>query len=95
MRLRPTANFYFHPWEIDPGQPRASASARSRFRHYVNLSRMKTKVDMLATEFSWATMQQVYADCFSPAANLPKWTPAAPERTKHRDGGLASSETAG
>ena len=89
------ANFYFHPWEIDPGQPRASASARSRFRHYVNLSRMKTKVDMLATEFSWNTMQQVYADCFSPAANLPLWTPAAPERTKHRDGGLASSETAG
>ena len=56
---------------------------------------MKTKVDMLATEFSWNTMQQVYADCFSPAANLPLWTPAAPERTKHRDGGLASSETAG
>ncbi|MDA8387528.1 MAG: DUF3473 domain-containing protein [Nitrospiraceae bacterium] len=28
---------YFHPWEIDPGQPRLKGGLKSRFRHYVNL----------------------------------------------------------
>ncbi len=33
--------FYFHPWEIDPDQPRiANAGWKSRLRHYTNLSRM-------------------------------------------------------
>ncbi len=85
------ANFYFHPWEIDPAQPRGNASARSRFRHYVNLSRMKSKVEMLATEFSWGTMQQVYADCLNPAANLPRWAPAVVDQVRHHDSQLASS----
>jgi hypothetical protein len=32
------AIFYFHPWEIDAAQPRiAGISAKTRFRHYVNL----------------------------------------------------------
>jgi polysaccharide deacetylase family protein (PEP-CTERM system associated) len=30
---------YTHPWEVDPGQPRLAAGARSRFRHYTNLER--------------------------------------------------------
>jgi polysaccharide deacetylase family protein (PEP-CTERM system associated) len=69
------SNFYFHPWEIDPSQPRGKTDARSRFRHYVNLSRMKPKIEMLAAEFSWGTMQDVYADCFVPTTKLPAWTP--------------------
>ncbi|BCA79483.1 XrtA system polysaccharide deacetylase [Desulfuromonas sp. AOP6] len=37
--------FYLHPWELDPGQPRVKdVSALFRFRHYVNLSRTKAKV---------------------------------------------------
>jgi polysaccharide deacetylase family protein (PEP-CTERM system associated) len=28
---------YFHPWEIDPGQPRLSGNWKSRFRHYFNI----------------------------------------------------------
>jgi len=37
--------FYFHPWEIDPEQPRVQeASALSKFRHYVNLSRTESKL---------------------------------------------------
>ena len=71
------ANFYFHPWEIDPAQPRGNASAVSRFRHYVNLSRMKAKVERLTTEFSWDTMQQVYGGSLHAAASLPRWSPAA------------------
>ncbi len=69
------SNFYFHPWEIDPGQPRANTSARSRFRHYVNLSRMKSKIERLAGAHQWATMRQVYADCLETDARLPYWSP--------------------
>ena len=40
-RERRPGIFYFHPWEIDPGQPRvAGCGWKSRFRHYTNLSRM-------------------------------------------------------
>lgn len=35
---------YFHPWEIDPRQPRLTGSFRSRFRHYSGLSRMYGKL---------------------------------------------------
>ena len=69
------ANFYFHPWEIDPDQPHASTNLRSRFRHYVNLSGMKAKVERLTTEFAWGTMRDVYAADLDAAANLPRWSP--------------------
>ncbi|MBI1393914.1 MAG: DUF3473 domain-containing protein [Alphaproteobacteria bacterium] len=40
--------FYFHPWEIDPEQPRiTSAPAKSRLRHYLNLGCMQTKLERL------------------------------------------------
>ncbi|MDQ0321101.1 polysaccharide deacetylase family protein (PEP-CTERM system associated) [Pararhizobium capsulatum DSM 1112] len=55
------AHFYFHPWEIDPGQPRLSVKARSRFRHYVNLSAMEAKLRRLLADFSWARVDEVYA----------------------------------
>jgi polysaccharide deacetylase family protein (PEP-CTERM system associated) len=35
---------YFHPWEIDPGQPRISGSLKARFRHYSNLKRMDQRI---------------------------------------------------
>ncbi|WND02603.1 DUF3473 domain-containing protein [Temperatibacter marinus] len=54
-------NFYFHPWEIDPDQPRVVAlPAKSKFRHYVNLSRMFGKLDALCADFEWSTFQDVY-----------------------------------
>ena len=54
-------NFYFHPWEIDPNQPKVSgASLRSKFRHYMNLSRMEGKLDRLTDDFSWTTMAKAY-----------------------------------
>lgn len=46
--------FYFHPWEIDPQQPRLSrAPAKSKFRHYLNLERMEGKLSKLLARFSW------------------------------------------
>lgn len=54
-------NFYFHPWEIDVDQPRvAGLSLKSRFRHYVNLGRMESKLHRLLSDFSWGTMADVY-----------------------------------
>ncbi len=53
--------FYFHPWELDPDQPRvAGASLRSRFRHYTNLRTMEQRVDRLLTDFAWGRMDEVY-----------------------------------
>lgn len=51
------AVFYFHPWEIDPAQPRvAGAPLRSRLRHYTNLEVMADKLEQLIREFSWGRM---------------------------------------
>ena len=53
--------FYFHPWEIDPGQPRqAGISGKTRFRHYLNLGRMKSRVERLLDDFSWNRMDNVF-----------------------------------
>jgi polysaccharide deacetylase family protein (PEP-CTERM system associated) len=49
------AIFYFHPWEIDAGQPRvAGAPLRSRVRHYSNLSAMAGKLRRLMRDFAWS-----------------------------------------
>ncbi|MCP4324116.1 MAG: DUF3473 domain-containing protein, partial [Alteromonadales bacterium] len=54
-------SFYFHPWEIDPDQPRISgASVKSKLRHYLNLSRMEGKVVRLLEDYQWDTMKNVY-----------------------------------
>jgi polysaccharide deacetylase family protein (PEP-CTERM system associated) len=48
------AIIYFHPWEIDPDQPRvAEAPLRSRLRHYSNLSVMAAKLRRLTQDFAW------------------------------------------
>lgn len=53
--------FYFHPWEIDPEQPRiANAPLRSRVRHYVNLASMERKLRRLVNDFSWTRMDHVF-----------------------------------
>lgn len=53
--------FYFHPWEIDPEQPRpAGAGFRSRFRHYLNLDRMESRVTRLLGDFHWDRMDRVF-----------------------------------
>jgi polysaccharide deacetylase family protein (PEP-CTERM system associated) len=58
---RPAA-FYFHPWEIDPEQPRIPAAPlRSRVRHYTRLSAMYPKLQKLLGDFSWGTTGAVVA----------------------------------
>ncbi len=51
---------YFHPWEIDPDQPRIpDVPLKSRFRHYVNLHKTKDKLRTLFAEFPMGTMENV------------------------------------
>ena len=73
------AIFYFHPWEIDPKQPRvANAPLRSKLRHYTNLERMESKLSDLLREFSWCRMDDVAR---REAPRAPPYGAAA-ERTK-------------
>lgn len=54
------AVFYFHPWEIDPDQPRVQgASLKTRFRHYVKLGQMEHKLSRLLSDFRWDRIDRV------------------------------------
>jgi polysaccharide deacetylase family protein (PEP-CTERM system associated) len=56
------AIFYLHPWEIDPQQPRiAGTSVKTRFRHYVNLSRTESRLSRLLRDFQWGRIDEVFA----------------------------------
>lgn len=55
------AVFYFHPWEIDTGQPRIQGiSAKTRFRHYVNIHRMEHRLHRLLADFTWGRMDDLF-----------------------------------
>jgi polysaccharide deacetylase family protein (PEP-CTERM system associated) len=55
--LRPFI-FYLHPWEVDPAQPRVSASRLSRFRHYTNLEKCEERLRRLLGEFKFGTARE-------------------------------------
>lgn len=56
-----SAVFYFHPWEIDAGQPRVpGVSLKTRFRHYVNLEHMAGKIERLVGDFAWDRMDRIF-----------------------------------
>jgi polysaccharide deacetylase family protein (PEP-CTERM system associated) len=60
--------FYFHPWEIDPGQPRVQgAGLKARLRHYTNLSHMQGDLERLLRDFAWDRMDRVYAPLLAAA----------------------------
>lgn len=60
---RMPAVFYFHPWEIDVDQPRIDGiSAKTRFRHYLNIERMEQRLHRLLADFSWGRMDDLFLD---------------------------------
>ena len=62
---------YFHPWEIDPEQPRLAAGRIARARTYWGLKGMKRKLECLVSDFRFSTMTAVYGyspDTVSPAS---------------------------
>ena len=61
VRDRQPAMFYFHPWELDAGQPRvAGVGMKTRFRHYVNLQRTAPRLARLFRDFRWSRADRVF-----------------------------------
>jgi polysaccharide deacetylase family protein (PEP-CTERM system associated) len=58
-----SAMFYFHPWELDPEQPRVNGPGRkAKFRHYLNLHRMEGRLRRLLSDFRWDRVDQVFPE---------------------------------
>ena len=78
--------FYFHPWEIDPGQPRLrKASEFFKFRHYVNLDKTISKLSSFIKSFkkyNFVTCHE-YLEIENPIAQQPK-RPYKPKRPMPR-----------
>jgi polysaccharide deacetylase family protein (PEP-CTERM system associated) len=53
--------FYFHPWELDPDQPRPPMPWHHQFRHYVGLSRQARKLSQLFRHTRFGTVREVLA----------------------------------
>lgn len=55
--------FYFHPWELDPDQPRqVNISTKTRFRHYINLKHMESRIQSLLQDFHWDRMDRIFME---------------------------------
>ncbi len=55
------AMFYLHPWEIDVNQPRVpGVSAKTRFRHYLNLNRTEARLTQLLKDFRWGRVDDIF-----------------------------------
>ncbi|MCR9105125.1 MAG: DUF3473 domain-containing protein [Gammaproteobacteria bacterium] len=53
--------FYFHPWEIDPHQPRPEGlGLKTRFRHYLNLDRTYGRLEQMLSDFQWGRMDEIF-----------------------------------
>jgi hypothetical protein len=65
------AVFYFHPWEIDADQPRVEGiSAKTRFRHYLNLGRMECRLHRLLADFAWGRMDDLFLPHQPPSPSI-------------------------
>ncbi|HKO87442.1 MAG TPA: XrtA system polysaccharide deacetylase [Burkholderiales bacterium] len=63
VRDEKPAIFYFHPWELDPAQPRIpGVNMKTRFRHYLNLHRTERRLQRLLRDFSWDRMDRVFLE---------------------------------
>ena len=67
QRDEESAIFYFHPWEIDPDQPRiAGIDLKTRFRHYVNIGRTEQRLARLLKDFRWGRMDDIFLKSRAP-----------------------------
>lgn len=54
--------FYFHPWEVDPGQPRVEEAPQlAKLRHYTGLATMERRLAALLRHFPWGRMDEIFA----------------------------------
>jgi polysaccharide deacetylase family protein (PEP-CTERM system associated) len=59
LRERQPVVFYFHPWELDPNQPRPAMPWRHRLRHYVGLGKEEAKLSCLLRDIRFNTVRNV------------------------------------
>lgn len=53
--------FYFHPWEVDPEQPRVpGVNLKNKVRHYLNLTRTASRIERLIQDFRFDRMDRVF-----------------------------------
>jgi polysaccharide deacetylase family protein (PEP-CTERM system associated) len=63
VRERKACVFFFHPWEIDPEQPRLNGlGLKTRVRHYLNLHKMQDRLRRLLKDFQWGRIDEVFKD---------------------------------
>jgi len=53
--------FYAHPREIDPSHPRLPMNPMARFMSYVNLSTVRSKIEMILDDFTFTTFGELLA----------------------------------
>jgi len=54
------ACIYFHPWELDPHQPRLATGPIARMRTYTGLNGMRRKLERLLSEFDFSSLTAVH-----------------------------------
>jgi polysaccharide deacetylase family protein (PEP-CTERM system associated) len=52
---------YFHPWELDPDQPRMNGDVTARMRHYFGMRTMETKLRRLLSDFRFGPLGSLIA----------------------------------
>lgn len=85
---------YFHPWELDPDQPRLAGAFGSRLYHYAGLARAEDRLRSILRSFPFGTLSQMaqtatatYEIVLSRSSKRrgPAFVPAAPVRESRRD----------
>src|SRR5262249_4743021 len=62
---------YFHPWELDPDQPRIQARMKSRFRHYTNLQEMEPRLRRLMRAYPFQTFHDLVSAGLTSHQHIP------------------------
>lgn len=54
------ACIYFHPWELDAGQPRLASGFVAQLRTYTGIGGMRTKISRLLKDFRFDTVSAIH-----------------------------------
>ncbi len=76
-RIGKPALIYFHPWELDPDQPKLDLNLLTRTRHHFNLDIMETKIRKLLKSFRFQSIEETLRDSL-------KTTPALSQAVHHQ-----------
>jgi len=66
-RERRPVMIYFHPWELDPGQPRLQAGWKSHIRHYTGLRKMEGRLDEILAQGRFQPLLELLQQVEQPA----------------------------